>query len=76
VGIDRPVRMCVCHAVTFEELRQAELVTLEEIADRYGCGTGCGACLPYLQRMLATGETAFAVISAEDGPLDIAEPPR
>jgi NAD(P)H-nitrite reductase large subunit len=34
--------------------------TLEQIAQSTNCGTGCGLCRPYLQRMLDTGETAFA----------------
>ena len=63
----RPVKMCVCHGVLFSEIAGSEPQTLEEIADQYGAGTGCQSCIPYLRRMLATGEVAFAVIE-DDSP--------
>ncbi len=55
-----PIRRCVCAEVTFEELRQRGVRTVEEAEDQ-GCGINCGLCRPYLQRMVETGETAFAV---------------
>lgn len=63
---DRPVRMCVCFDVTFEQLWAEGVRTVPEAQERYGCGTNCGACLPYLRRMEETGETRFAVIQAVD----------
>jgi bacterioferritin-associated ferredoxin len=33
-----------------------------------GCGEQCGLCLPYLRRMLATGETTFSTILPPDTP--------
>lgn len=50
----------------FAELLAAGVKSLQEIADRFGCGTGCGLCRPYLARMLATGETEFDVLPPED----------
>ena len=58
IEIDR----CVCFDLTFSEV-QAQLggrpTSLDAIARRFGCGTSCGTCRPYLARMLRTGETVF-----------------
>ena len=62
-----PIRKCVCFDLSFSELKRSELRTLEEIASKYGCTTGCGLCEPYIQRMLQTGETEFA-FTLEDEP--------
>jgi len=59
-----PVRRCVCFATTFEQLKEADVKSLEEAALRFGCGTNCGMCKPYIQRMIDTGETAFAIIES------------
>jgi len=60
------VSRCVCHNVRFTEGL--------ELAARHGCrtvaelqrfvplGTGCGLCIPYMQRALATGETDLPVL--------------
>ena len=32
---------------------------LSQVARRFGCGSCCGVCRPYLERMLETGETVF-----------------
>ena len=40
-------------------------MSVEEIAERFGCSTKCGFCRPYIERMLITGETEFAVIDSE-----------
>ncbi|HAT09681.1 MAG TPA: hypothetical protein DCS97_03620 [Planctomycetes bacterium] len=59
------VTRCVCFRRSFAELvpqaRSAGWTTLPQLAAGTGCGTGCGACRPYLERMLATGATSFAV---------------
>jgi bacterioferritin-associated ferredoxin len=60
-----PVRRCVCFDKTFEELRLAGVASVEEAAERFGCGTKCGICRPYIQLMIETGETAFAVLPAD-----------
>ena len=57
-----PVRRCVCCDVTFERLRASGLESLEDIQRAFGCSTKCGCCGPYIERMLETGETAFAII--------------
>jgi NAD(P)H-nitrite reductase large subunit len=60
----KPVTFCVCHQTSFAELKDAKVASLEEIASRFGCGTGCGSCRPYLVRLLETGETEFDVIES------------
>jgi len=66
---EKPVRACLCYPHTFAELKAlAERhgwQKVEEITRAVGCGSGCGLCRPYLEKMLATGETAFAILPAE-----------
>ncbi len=56
--------MCVCHRRTFRELMDLVLdrggMSCEELVREGYCGGGCGMCVPYVKKMLATGETAFA----------------
>jgi bacterioferritin-associated ferredoxin len=47
--------------VTFEDLSEAGVATLEEASERFGCGTKCGSCRPYITKMLLTGEIAFSI---------------
>ena len=56
----RPIRRCVCAGVSFEELKELGVKTMAEAAE-HECGINCGRCRPYIERMLETGETAFAV---------------
>ncbi|MBX3366511.1 MAG: (2Fe-2S)-binding protein [Phycisphaeraceae bacterium] len=61
-----PVTRCVCHDVTFAELKDlAQQVgsDLDTLSKRTGCGTGCGTCVPYIQLMLNTGRTEFPVLT-------------
>jgi len=58
-----PVRRCVCHDITFAELKSAGVRSLDQAGDRFGAGTNCQTCVPYLEKMFETGETAFAVIT-------------
>jgi bacterioferritin-associated ferredoxin len=55
-----PVKKCVCHDVTFREVAATVPNDLEEIKIRFGCGSSCGACIPYLLLMLETGKVEFA----------------
>jgi bacterioferritin-associated ferredoxin len=53
---------CICYDRTFAEVRVAavaENLNMDEITKRFGCGSCCGVCRPYLERMLETGETVF-----------------
>jgi NAD(P)H-nitrite reductase large subunit len=58
----KPVRQCVCFEKTFQELKEAGVLTLSEVIERFGCTTGCGLCKPYILRMLETGETEFEIL--------------
>jgi bacterioferritin-associated ferredoxin len=62
VRIDR----CVCHKVTFAEVRdwctKHPRAGLEEVQREFGCGTGCGLCEPYVRRMMRTGQVVFTEI--------------
>jgi bacterioferritin-associated ferredoxin len=68
---EKPVQSCLCFPHTFAEVKaEAERegwTTVEEITEALGCGGGCGLCRPYLEQMLQTGETAFAVLSLPTG---------
>jgi len=54
MAVDR----CVCHEVSFTELKELARsagCTLEELRDKTDCCTGCGMCEPYVRLMLKTG---------------------
>lgn len=67
------VSRCICHTITFAKGL--------ELAQRHGCrtvaelqglaplGTGCGLCIPYMQRALATGETDLPVLGEQESAL-------
>lgn len=62
---DLPIRACLCYKLTFSEIKtlaeENSWRTVPEITAALGCGSGCGLCRPYLQKMLETGETSFAL---------------
>ncbi|MFM7133934.1 MAG: bacterioferritin-associated ferredoxin [Planctomycetota bacterium] len=63
IEIDR----CVCYDVRFAELKEiaerershANPLMVDDLSKRLGCGSCCGLCRPYIERMLETGETVF-----------------
>lgn len=64
----RPVDRCVCHNVTFAELKRMSEeggAGFETLKAWTGCGDGCGMCEPYVRKMLETGEVQFAVLTIE-----------
>jgi len=64
-----PVDRCVCRDVPFETIRiVAERVggDLDALSAATGCATGCRMCLPYIRRMLATGQTSQPVMTAAE----------
>ncbi len=67
---ERPVRACMCTSLTFRVIlgvaRDRGYTKVEQLTELLGCGGSCGLCMPYLQRMLETGETEFAVIPRTD----------
>jgi bacterioferritin-associated ferredoxin len=60
-----PVDRCICHQITFEEIRRiAEergLETVEEIQAEKLSSTNCRLCQPYIEEMLETGQTVFSI---------------
>jgi bacterioferritin-associated ferredoxin len=62
----RPVRMCVCFNCLFSQLKDAGVSSVEEAGERFGCGTNCGFCRPYIAQMIMTGEVAFEVITTSE----------
>lgn len=63
------VTRCVCRGLSFATLladARASGLTLDQIMDSTGCGTGCGLCLPYLLKALRTGDAEQEVLSAAE----------
>ncbi len=59
--MEKPVRMCACAMVSFRTLKEAGVANVQEASERFGCGRSCRTCVPYIERMLETGETEFEV---------------
>jgi bacterioferritin-associated ferredoxin len=60
------VDRCVCFDVTFRRLKDHADATGADFAElqrTFGCGRGCGLCVPYICRMLRTGETSIPLMS-------------
>ena len=59
------VDRCVCMRVTLEQMREYADRTgcgLAGVQAQFQCGTACGMCLPYIRRMLRTGETRIPLL--------------
>lgn len=64
MGVDR----CVCHEVSFEQLKrlaESRGLDLEGLKRETGCCTGCSMCEPYVRLMLRTGRTDFEPLTSE-----------
>ncbi len=65
---------CVCLRKSFGYVKhiaqEKNLTDIREVMKETKCGTRCKKCVPYLQKMLETGETKF------DGVLDVRKKPR
>ncbi len=56
------VDRCVCFDVSFRRLKQLadeRNADFDELQRTFGCGRGCGMCVPYIREMLRTGETVL-----------------
>jgi len=65
---DLVIDRCTCFDLRFSDLKkklEERPATMDQIARRYGCGSCCGICRPYIERMLETGETVFHEILTE-----------
>jgi NAD(P)H-nitrite reductase large subunit len=54
-----------------EWCKQQHTRDFTDVQRQFKCGTSCGLCVPYVRRMLRTGETVFHQIVT-----DRSEPPR
>ncbi|WP_432798753.1 hypothetical protein [Poriferisphaera sp. WC338] len=62
------IERCVCKKRLFSQLKlkaAAERLSLEQLCEATGAGRECGKCLPYLCRMMRTGQVVFCEIVAE-----------
>lgn len=54
---------CVCYSVKFEELRAIAkdkgITDFETLKDERACGMRCMMCVPYIKKMLETGQVEF-----------------
>lgn len=71
----RPIRIdrCICRSTSFARLKQTAdrsgATTVDELHEHAAFGTDCETCLPYVRRMLRTGETVFhEIITEQDEP--------
>jgi bacterioferritin-associated ferredoxin len=64
---NKPVKACLCTSLPFSTIlaiaQERGVTSVSQLTSMLGCGGGCGLCRPYLERMLKTGETEFAVMS-------------
>jgi len=58
-----PIDRCICYQTTFAELKTVAEETgaqsVEALQDHAVFGHNCQLCHPYVETMLATGETSF-----------------
>jgi bacterioferritin-associated ferredoxin len=64
------VSRCICHTILFADAlalaRRTGCGTVAALGAHCALGTGCGLCVPYMQRALATGETDLPVLGAAE----------
>lgn len=63
---------CICAAVTKTQVRASILagaLTVEEIGEHCGAGTGCGSCVERLDRMLEETDPQGSVAAGPDSSL-------
>lgn len=62
------VNRCVCENLSFQEMKKTaeryHCQSIGELQCRLKFGVNCRLCLPYVEKMLITGETQFDVIEA------------
>jgi len=68
------VDRCVCCERMFSELydvaRSSGARTVEELQQVVEFGTGCGTCIPYVEIVLATGQTVLPLLGASQGHIE------
>ncbi|MBK8552330.1 MAG: hypothetical protein IPL53_15185 [Ignavibacteria bacterium] len=60
------VTKCICYDTTFEEMKrimkERKIKTLDELKDVKIVADNCRLCVPYINKMIETGETKFHVL--------------
>ena len=64
------VNRCICRDVTFEsalEIARARgFGSVRQLRSASPLGSGCGLCIPYMQRVLMTGQTDLPVLDERE----------
>ncbi len=64
------VNRCICceqdFAVALPVARKFTCTTVAGLQEHIEISTGCGLCIPYVQRMVETGETDLPVLSPDE----------
>lgn len=57
------ITRCVCYSVRFDELKKIaddkKITDFEALKNERTCGMRCKMCIPYIKKMLETGQTEF-----------------
>jgi bacterioferritin-associated ferredoxin len=57
------ITKCICYDTTFEEMKKImkenNLTTLDELREFKTVALNCKLCVPYITRMINTGQTNF-----------------
>ncbi len=60
------VTKCICYDTSFKEMKKImkenRLTTLEELKEVKTIADNCKLCVPYIMKMIETGETKFEII--------------
>lgn len=60
------ITKCICYDTTFSEMKiiieKNKLNSLEELREFKQVAWNCKLCVPYINKMIETGETKFEVI--------------
>lgn len=60
------VLKCICFDTTFEEMKEImkknNINSIEELRNIKQIAENCRLCLPYIEKMIETGQTEFEVI--------------
>lgn len=60
------VTKCICYNKSFAELkefmRQNDLKNIDELRGKMNVAMNCKLCVPYIEKMILTGQTEFSII--------------
>lgn len=60
------ITKCICYDTSFEEMKtimqHQKVNTLEELQQIKPVALNCKLCVPYINKMIETGETKFKII--------------